>query len=110
MVSVNGSKQVIKLLVHSPKQFYVTKPNVVQMYAEDVATKLKYAPEFRGDVINLSGKTMAKTKEQGNIFSRLEQDLIDQIKFGEIEEGSPFFVNRLFRLIDKIIIKYRGLA
>ncbi len=92
MVSVNGTKRVINLLVLSPKQFCTTKPNVIQMYAEDVATKLKYAPKFRGDIINLSGEALSKTKEQRNIFSRLEQDLIDQIKLGEIEDG---------RIIDK---------
>lgn len=74
MVSVNGTKQVINLFVNSFGQLSVRKPKMVQMFAENLS-KLRYAPQFEGDVLQLSSKAKA--------FSYSQRQATDIAKYGE---------------------------
>ena len=74
MVSVNGTKQVINLFVNSFEQLSVRKPKMVQMFAEDLS-KLRYAPQFEGDILQLSSKAKA--------FSYSQRQATDIAKYGE---------------------------
>ena len=83
MVSIGGAKQVINLFVHNPKQLLVTKPKVIQMCAEDIATKLKYAP-LEGDVMSLSPQARKAAERIKELKSRvLENSYGERMTYDE---------------------------
>ena len=70
MKSIGVAKQVINLFVHNPKQLLITKPKIIQICAEEIATKLRYAP-LEGDVLSLSPQARKVAERIKELKSRI---------------------------------------
>ena len=85
MVSVSGAKQVINLFVRNQGERLITRPKTVQMFVEDVATKLKYVPPLEGDVMTLS----PQAKKVAERIAQVKQEILN-VK-GETATYDEFF-------------------
>ena len=79
-IGVNIGKEVIAWTSSFGKNLLASRP--VKINTQD----LKYVPEFIEDSVNFSAEALKKLREQKNIFSKLETDLINMIKSGKVED------------------------
>lgn len=70
MININGANKVINLFVHNPIRF-ARKPEVVQMFTEDIGTKLKYALALNGDAITLSTQAHKAAQRIAELKSKI---------------------------------------